>query len=127
MQAEQKLKIISLPILKFIKSMPSIFKTDSRKARAVAKALQSRRSEKQLPSRQGKGADHSATGQYHTWTFVNSSYKAKTGETRNQADSCLISASHAQQESKDTGCETSNTIRSKSVVNLVDSVDLTEE
>ena len=64
-----------------------------------------RRNEKEPPSRQGKGADHLTTGQYHTRTFINSSYKEPTGVTRYQAESCLISASHAKEGSKDTGRE----------------------
>ena len=39
----------------------------------------------------------------------------------------LISASYAQEGSKDSGRETSDTIRSHSMVNLVEEVDLTGE
>ena len=89
-----------------------------------AMLLLTRRSEKQPPSRQGKSTAHLATGKYHTRTFINSSYKAKAGATRNQTGSCLISTSRAHEESKDAGLEA---IRNLSVVNPVEEMDLTEE
>ena len=72
-----------------------------------ARHFLTRKSEKQLPSSQGNGADHYATIKYPTITFFNSSYNAQAGVARNRTGSCPTSVSHDQEDSKDTEGEAS--------------------
>ena len=140
---EEKLKILSEPTLKFFKSKPKIFEIDLRKAGAVAKAIQSRLAPKVISKKDarltlnikrggqqssnchGKSADYSATRQFNSRIFVNSSHHDTTGVDRDNTETHKVSVRQAKECSKDSTRKVSNS-RSQSMVTLGDELELVE-
>ena len=75
----------------------------------------------------GKSADYSATRQFNSRIFVNSSHHDTTGVDRDNTETHKVSVRQAKECSKDSTRQASGTSKTQSVVNLVDEVELIEE